>query len=66
MYIKLFFLEKLPDYYKSLINQDRVDYIAKADYSKDSELTSILKEIIETIYHKDKLKQINRKQRNNQ
>ncbi len=58
--------EKLPDYYKSLINQDRVDYIAKADYSKDSELTSILKEIIETIYHKDKLKQINRKQRNNQ
>lgn len=56
--------DNLPDYYKALINHNRVDYIAKADYSENSELTSIIKEIIETIYHKDKLKQINRKQRN--
>lgn len=55
--------DSLPDYYKALINQNRVDYIAKADYSDDSELVNILKEIIETMYHKDKLKKLNLKQR---
>lgn len=55
--------DSLPDYYKALINQNRVDYIAKADYSENSELVNILKEIIETMYHKDKLKKLNLKQR---
>lgn len=57
--------DNLPDYYKTLINQNRVDYIAKADYSAGSELETIIQEIVETIFHKDKLKKINQKQKKN-
>lgn len=55
--------KNLPDYYKSLLHQNRVDYIARADYSKGSELESIVQEIIKTVYHKNRLKNINKKQR---
>lgn len=55
--------DDLPDYYKTLINQSRVDYIARANYTIDSELSHIIREIIETIYHKDVLRKINLEQR---
>ena len=55
--------ESNSDYYRALINQARVDYIAKADYTENSELTAIIKEIILSIYHKDNLKKINLSQR---
>ena len=48
-----------PEYYSNLINLNRVDYVAKADYSEKSELTGIIKAILETIYHKDKLSKLN-------
>ncbi|MGN1258862.1 MAG: haloacid dehalogenase-like hydrolase [Christensenellales bacterium] len=54
------------DYYNALINQNRVNYIAKADYSENSELTKIIKEIIQSIKHKDNLKQINLSQKENE
>ncbi len=53
----------LPDYYKALLSHNRVDYIARADYSKGSELEMIIHQIIKAIYHKDKLRTLNRKQR---
>ena len=63
--IDVYDADNLPDYYKTLINQNRVDYIAKADYSAGSELETIIQEIVETIFHKDKLKKINQKQKKN-
>lgn len=53
----------ISEYYKNLINQNRVDYIAKADYTEGSELDTIIKELIETIYHKNKLHYINKQQK---
>lgn len=55
--------EELPQTHQNLLNLDRVDYIARADYSENSELNKIIQEIIETIYHKTILKEINKKQR---
>lgn len=53
----------ISEYYKNLLNQNRVDYIAKADYQEGSELDSIIKEVIETMYHKNKLRIINKRQK---
>lgn len=53
----------ISEYYKNLIHQNRVDYIAQADYRENSELDLIVKEVIETMYHKNKLRLINKKQK---
>ena len=52
-----------PIYYKELINLNRVDYIAKADYQKDSELCKIIEQIIQLMQHKYILKKLNHKQK---
>ena len=44
-----------------LINGNRINFTAKTDYSKNSELEKIVKEIILTIKHKDNLKQLTNK-----
>ena len=53
--------EKSEQYLSHLINENRINFTAKTDYSKNSELEKIIKEIILTIKHKDNLKQLTRK-----
>lgn len=53
--------EKSEQYLSHLINENRINFTAKTDYSKNSELEKIIKEIISTIKHKDNLKQLTRK-----
>ena len=53
--------EKGEQYLSDLINENRINFTAKTNYSKNSELEKIIKEIILTIKHKDNLKQLTKK-----
>lgn len=63
--IAVYDAESSPNYCETLINQNRVDYIARADYRCNSELSNIICRVIESIYHKDVLRKISLKQRAN-
>ncbi|PPB68447.1 HAD family hydrolase [Campylobacter hyointestinalis] len=56
--IAIFDKEK-EDIAKKLIEQNRVNYIAKADYTKDSDIDKILKSIIDSIYIEHKYGHVN-------
>ncbi len=48
-------------YLKELLCENRINFIAKADYSAGSDIENIVKEIILTVKHKDNLKLLNEK-----
>ncbi len=47
-----------------LILDDRVNFIARADYSEDAELQKLIEHIVETIRHEDIISQYSRAQKN--
>lgn len=51
-------------YLESLLCEDRINYIAPANYEKNSELEKIVTAIMQSIKCKDTLKQINKLQKN--
>lgn len=54
---------KNQSYLKKLITQNRIDFIVESDYSKNSELENVVKEIIQTVKHTTNLKKINENQK---
>ena len=56
---------KSKDYLKKLLSQNRINYIAESDYSKNSELENVVKEIILTVKHKYNLKNFTQKHKEN-
>ena len=54
---------KNKEYLNKLINQNRINFMLKADYSKNSELEIVVKEIIQAVKHTTNLKEINKSQK---
>ena len=55
--------EKNEEFLHNLLKDNRVDFIAPAIYTKDSELENVVKEIIKAIKSTYALKQLNEKQK---
>ena len=53
------------NYLKDLIMNNRINYIVPADYSENSDIENVVKEIIESVKHTENLKALNRKQKQN-
>lgn len=51
-------------YLKGLLCNNRINFIAKADYEEGSDIDKIVKEIIMTVKHKDNLRLLNEKGKN--
>ena len=58
------YTEKSKNIVKNLLLEDRVDYIAHADYSKESEMDIIIKQVIEKMAIDIKLKSLHEEQTN--
>ena len=56
---------KSREYLKKLLSQNRINYIVESDYSKNSELENVVKEIIQAVKHKDNLKNFTKKHKEN-
>ena len=56
---------KNKDYLNKLITQNRINFIVEANYDKDSQIEKIVKEIIQTVKHKENLKMLTEQQKNN-
>ncbi len=56
---------KNEEYLKTLINQSRINYALESDYSKNSELEIVVKEIIQLVKHSTNLQEMSKKQKEN-
>ena len=56
---------KNKSYLKKLINENRINHIVESNYSKNSELETLVKEIMLTVKHKDNLNKLTKKQKEN-
>ncbi len=54
---------KNKEYLNTLINQNRINYAFESDYSKNSELEEIVKEIIQLVKHSTNLQEVNKEQK---
>ena len=63
--IGIFQQNKNREYLKKLISQNRINYMVECDYSENSELENVVKEIIQTVKHTDNLKNITKKHKEN-
>lgn len=55
--------EPLKDYVKNLLLNDKVNFVAAADYSKNSDLEKVVKNVIKSVHDKTKLKMITKTQK---
>ena len=51
--------------YNSCTKNNRINYIVPADYTENSDIDKVVKEIIESVKHADNLKKLNRMQKQN-
>ena len=54
---------KNKEYLNTLINQNRINYAFESDYSKNSELEEVVKEIIQLVKHSTNLQEANKEQK---
>lgn len=52
-------------YLKDLMMNNRINYMVKADYSSNSDLENLVKEIIQSVKHSENLKRMTKKQKQN-
>ncbi len=54
---------KNKNYLKKLITENRINYVVESDYSENSEIENLVKEIIQTVKHTENLKYFTQKQK---